>query len=463
MTGTTMKTVDDCLAAIDQQNAQLRAFITVAPERARQDAARIDAALAAGRKFGPVGGCVVSIKDNIDVAGLPTTCGSAKAFHTLPNRDATVSARLSAAGAAIIGKVNLHEFAFGGTTQNPHHGSCRNPWDPDRIPGGSSGGSGASVAAGMCQASLGSDTGGSIRIPAALNGVVGLRPTVGRVPNTGSTPVSPRFDTIGPLARDVATVAAVYEAIAGHDPADPISMPRPVDSFLAALGRGLRGLRIGIPRSYFHDDIHADLGLRIEEAQALFQSLGAQLVTIDLPDAASIQTIMTPMLLADAADFHRASLENPVSGLGADIRERMMIGYNSTGPDYARAMRAKERWTCCLADVFAKVDVILTPTVPGPAPLSEASKEMILATKDLTRFTFVWSFAEVPALSIPCGFTADGLPLGLQLVGPWWGEAGLLALGHAFQQETDHHMRHAPRGDRQQAWQGTQQEARHGR
>ena len=451
MTGPTLQAVERCLESIAEQDAKLRAFITVAAERARVDGARIDAGLAAGRRFGPLGGCVVSVKDNIDVAGLPTTCGSAKPFHTLPNHDAAVSARLAAAGAVVIGKVNLHEFAFGGTTQNPHHGACRNPWDPARIPGGSSGGSGASVAAGMCDASLGTDTGGSIRIPAALNGVVGLRPTVGRVPNTGSTPVSPRFDTIGPLAHDVATAAAVYEAIAGHDPADPISVDRPVDSFLAAVGRGVRGVRLGIPRSFFHDDIHADLGRRMEEAQAVFRSLGVELVAVDLPDAASIQQIMTPMLLADAADFHRAALEDPASGLGADIRERMMIGRNASGTDYARAMRAKERWMRGVSEAFEQVDAILTPTVAGPAPLAEASQEMIRATRDLTRFTFVWSFAEVPALSVPCGFTADGLPLGLQLVGAWWSEASLLALGHFFQRETDYHLRRARRHPQEQA------------
>lgn len=441
MTGSTLQAIEHALAVIDAQDDTLRAFITVAAAQARRDGARIDAARAAGRTFGPAGGCVVSIKDNIDVAGLPTTRGSAQAFHTLPTVDATVSARLHAAGAVIIGKANLHEFAFGGTTQNPHHGKCRNPWNPSRIPGGSSGGSGSSVAAGMCDASLGSDTGGSIRIPAALNGVVGLRPTVGRVPNTGSTPVSPRFDTIGPLARDVATAAAVYEAIAGYDPSDVTSVARPVDSFAAAVARGVRGLRIGIPRTFFHDDLHPALGLRMEEAQKVFLSLGVEFVAVDLPDAASTQAVMTPMLLADAADFHRAALEDPESGLGADIRERMMIGYRATGVDYARAMRFKERWTRSLADVFQRVDVILTPTVAGPAPSCEASQAMILATKDLTRFTFAWSFAEVPALSVPCGFTEDGLPLGMQLVGAWWSEATLLALGHAFQQATDHHLR----------------------
>jgi aspartyl-tRNA(Asn)/glutamyl-tRNA(Gln) amidotransferase subunit A len=219
-----------------------------------------------------------------------------------------------------------------------------------------------------------------------------------------------------------------------------------VDSFLAAVAQGARGLRVGIPKSFFFDDIHADLGLRMEEAQTVFRSMGVELTAIDLPDAASIQQIMTPMLLADAADFHRAALEDAQSGLGADIRERMMIGYRASGVDYARAMRAKERWERVVAQTFEKVDAILTPTVAGPAPLAEASQEMILATKDLTRFTFVWSFAEVPALSVPCGFTADGLPLGLQLVGPWWSETRLLALGHAFQQETDHHLRTAPNG-----------------
>ncbi len=441
MTGPTMQAVERCLAAIAAQDKQLRAFITVATERALRDAERVDHAIASGRSTGALSGRVVSVKDNIDVAGLPTTRGSAARFHTYPDSDATVCARLGATDAVVIGKVNLHEFAFGGTTQNPHHGPCRNPWDPSRIPGGSSGGSGASVAAGMCDASLGSDTGGSIRIPAALNGVVGLRPTVGRVPNTGSTPVSPRFDTIGPLARDVATTAAVYEAIAGYDPADPISVQRPVDSFLAAVGRGVKGIRIGVPRHFFFDDIHRDLGERMDDARRVLDSLGARFIEIDLPDAASIQSTMTPMLLADAADYHREALEDPASGLGADIRERMMIGYRATGIDYARAMRMKERWARILDETFRTVDVILTPTVAGPAPLAEESQQMILATRDLTRFTFVWSFAEVPALSVPCGFTSDNLPLGMQLVGPWWHESDLLALGHAFQRETDFHLR----------------------
>ena len=217
MTLTKRQKVEDYLESIHSQDSTLKAFITVMDTEARRDADLFDKKWQNGHQLSPAGGLVISIKDNIDVAGIPTTCGSSAEFHTLPKYDAEVSARLRNAGAILIGKVNLHEFAFGGTTQNPHHGLCKNPWDKTRIPGGSSGGSGVSVAARMCDASLGSDTGGSIRIPAALNGVNGLRPTVGRVSNRGSTPVRPRFDTIGPLGRDVATVAAVYEAIAGYD------------------------------------------------------------------------------------------------------------------------------------------------------------------------------------------------------------------------------------------------------
>lgn len=440
MTLTKRQKVEDYLESIHSQNSTLKAFITVVDTEARRDADLFDKKLQDGHQLSPAGGLVISIKDNIDVAGIPTTCGSSAEFHTLPKYDAEVSARLRNAGAILIGKVNLHEFAFGGTTQNPHHGLCKNPWDKTRIPGGSSGGSGVSVAARMCDASLGSDTGGSIRIPAALNGVTGLRPTVGRVSNRGSTPVSPRFDTIGPLARDVATVAAVYEAIAGYDANDNISVKCPVDSFAAAIGNGVNGLRIGIPESFFYEDIDAEIGHAMESAIKIFAQLGAEIKKINLSRAKDTQGLMTPMLLADAAFFHKAKLENPNSGIGLDIRERMMIGYNTTGLEYASSNRAKEYWTRDVSNIFNEVDAIITPTVSFAAPPAEKSSGMISTTKDLTRLTFVWSFAEVPAMSIPCGFTSEGLPMGLQLIGPWWKESTLFALGHSFQQETDFHL-----------------------
>lgn len=432
--------VEACLARIAAHDARLRSFITVTGDVAREAADAADAASAAGRHTGPLGGLAVSVKDNIDMAGVPTTCGSAAAFTHVPREDSAVVAKLRGAGAALVGKVNLHEFAFGGTTQNLHHGPCRNPWDPARIPGGSSGGSGASVAAGFCEASLGSDTGGSIRIPAALNGVVGLRPTVGRVSNFGSTPVSPRFDTIGPLAHDAAVVAAVYEAIAGFDPRDALSARQPVHSFAAACARGLAGLRIGVPRSFFFDDLDPDLGRCLEEAMRVLARVGATVSATTVEGAREVQAQMTPMLLADAADFHRERLRDEQSGLGADVRERMMIGTRVTGTEYAAAMRAKEAWTRRVHELFETVDAVLVPTVAFGAPLAEQSLAMIAATKDLTRFTFAWSFAEVPALSVPCGFTRQGLPLGMQLVGPWWEEARLLAIAHAFQRETDFHL-----------------------
>jgi len=440
MTLTKRQKVEEYLESIQKQDSSLRAFITVMDTEARRDADLFDKRLLEGIQLSPAGGLVISIKDNIDVAGIRTTCGSSAEFHTFPKHDAEVSARLRNAGAILIGKVNLHEFAFGGTTQNPHHGLCKNPWDKTRIPGGSSGGSGVSVAARMCDASLGSDTGGSIRIPAALNGVTGLRPTVGRVSNRGSSPVSPRFDTIGPLGRDVATVAAVYEAIAGYDANDNISVKCPVDSFAAAIGNSISGLRIGIPESFFYEDIDTEIGHAMESAIKIFDQLGAKIRKINLNRAKDTQGLMTPMLLADAALFHKAKLENPMSGIGLDIRERMMIGYNTTGMEYARSNRAKEGWTRDVSNIFEEVDAIITPTVSFVAPPAENSLGMIATTKDLTRLTFVWSFAEVPAMSIPCGFTREGLPMGLQLIGPWWQESRLFALGHAFQQETNFHL-----------------------
>jgi aspartyl-tRNA(Asn)/glutamyl-tRNA(Gln) amidotransferase subunit A len=256
--------------------------------------------------------------------------------------------------------------------------------------------------------------------------------------------VSPRFDTIGPLAHDAATVAAVHEALSGHDRVDPISQPQPVESFAAACSRGVAGLRIGVPRRFFFDDLDPDLARSMEAAIALLARLGAQLRTLDVDGAEDVQAQMTPMLMADAAHFHRERLADEHSGLGADVRERMLIGTRTSGCEYAASMRAKEAWTSRVRALFEEVDVVLTPTVGFGAPLAEVSMQMIAATKNLTRMTFVWSFAEVPALSVPCGFTRDGLPLGMQLVGPWWQEARLLALAHAYQLETDHHLRRPP-------------------
>ena len=429
---TIVEKVDLHLARQASLNDELRALITTMDADALQQAAAATGA-------GPLEGLTVAVKDNIDVAGAPTTAGSAFFADHVANSDATVSARLRAAGAVIIGKANLHEFAFGGTTQNPHHGRCRNPWNPDCIPGGSSGGSGASVAAGMCDVSLGTDTGGSIRIPAALNGVVGLRPTVGRVPNTGSVPVSGQFDTIGPLAYSVGEAAAVFEAIAGHDPACEMSIDQPVESWTSVRARGFHGLRVGVPRSFFFEGIDDEVDRAVRAMVGTLSDLGLSVCDVDLPGVEAVHQQMSNVLLCDAAAYHRKRLEEMPERFGDDVRERMMIGYKTSGIDHADGQAAQRRWRRQVEALFQSVDLVVTPTVGFAAPRIADSARMIEATRGLTRLTFPWSFAQVPALSLPCGFTRDGLPIGAQLVGRHFDEALLFAAADAVQDVTDFH------------------------
>ncbi|OAN81967.1 hypothetical protein A8B78_00255 [Jannaschia sp. EhC01] len=434
--------VDLQLARQKRLDPTLHAIITPMADTARADAAQ-RGALASG----PLSGLTVALKDNIDAAGVHSTAGSAFFADRVANSDATVTARLRAAGAVLMGKLNLHEFAFGGTTQNPHHGSCRNPWDTACIPGGSSGGSGVAPAAGFCDVALGTDTGGSIRIPAALNGVVGLRPTVGRVPSTGSVPVSAMFDTIGPLAYRAADVAMVFEAIAGHDPACEMSVDVPVESWLSVRARGVSGLRVGVPNAFFFEGIDPEVAAAVQRLIATLGDLGMSVHGVDLPGIEAVHAQMTNVLLCDAAAYHRDRLEQAPECFGADVLERMMIGYTTSGIDHAAGVIAQRHWRRQVEGLFDHVDLIVTPSVGFAAPQVAESAQMIEATRGLTRLTFPWSFAQVPALSLPCGFTGAGLPIGAQLVGRHFGEAVLLAVADAVQEATDFHLQRPPLWD----------------
>ncbi|WP_144639347.1 amidase [Bordetella genomosp. 13] len=438
MTDTLVRRTQACLDAIERDNAALKAMISVNP--AAQDEARA-AEAAAARGHGPATGLVVSLKDNIDTAGLRTTMGSAFYADHVPQHDAPVTTRLRESGCVIVGKANLHEFAFGGTTQNPHHGLGRNPWNRDAIPGGSSGGSGSSVAAGMCEVSLGTDTGGSIRIPAALNGVVGLRPTHGAVPNTGCYPVSAAYDTIGPLARTVADVARVHEIIAGHDAGDDCCPPRDTRSWVQAYLRGVRGLRIGVPEAWCYADVDPEVLRLVQDAVHVLADLGADVRRIELPEAPEAQHALMPMVHADAAAVHAARLESEPGRFGADVLGRLQVGAAVTGPQYGAHLRFKERWLRRVDDTFQEVDVILTPTCPVTAPLAGDSQRMLETTRGLTRFTYAWSLAGTPALSVPVGFASNGMPAAMQLVAPRWHDARVLGLGARYQQATEHHLR----------------------
>jgi len=332
------------LDAIAQWDPLVKAMITVDEQGARRAAEAADRAAAEGRSLGLLHGIPIVVKDNIDTADLRTTYASGFFHQNVPRQDATVVRRLRQAGAVIVGKSTLHEFAFGVRSTNPVIGQCRNPWDPSRIPGGSSGGSGVALATGMAELALGTDTGGSVRIPAALNGVSGLRPTVGRVSNHGCMPVSPTHDTIGPMARCVEDVALLFAVIAGYDRADPVSQDKELANFLPRLRDGIAGRRIGRPRSHYFDNVSAAVGAAFEEALRALGRLGAQIVDVDVPGAGQAHEWATAMIYSDACAFHAERLAEGGDRWAAQTLERMRMGLRYTGVDYARAMRQREEW-----------------------------------------------------------------------------------------------------------------------
>jgi aspartyl-tRNA(Asn)/glutamyl-tRNA(Gln) amidotransferase subunit A len=381
---------------------------------------------------------------NVDVAGVPTTAASGILRDNIASANAFVVDRLIRNGAVIIGKANLHEWVFGPTSQSLHFGPVRNPWNTGHIAGGSSGGSGASVAADMCVASIGSDTAGSIRLPASFNGVAGLRPTVGRISSTGALPVSPPFDTLGPLARRVSDVARIFAAIAGHDPQDPISQDQPMPNFLATLNEPVKGMRVGIMRRWFYDDLDADIAAAMENAIEAYRSLGVEFVDIDLVEPEQAQQNLTfTMVPADAMRLHAARIAERASDYGADVLMRMRLGEKVSGMQYAASMRWMENWRHRLRGVFRGVDAILSPTTPATAPASQGL-DFGQAIRKIPRFSCVWPIAGIPSLAVPCGISSKGLPMSLELAGAWFNEPAVLRLGHAYQGITDHDLRTAP-------------------
>ena len=434
--------VDSYLERIDARNASLNVYLTVMAEEARTAARAAERALRDTDGLGPLHGVPIALKDNYAVAGVRMTAGSRFLYDHVAATDAEVVTRLRAAGAIVLGKLNMHEWAIGATTRNPHYGACRNPWDADRIPGGSSGGSGAAVAADMAAASLGTDTGGSVRIPAALNGVCGLRPTVGRISNRGVIPVSWTFDTVGPLARRAEDVARLLQALAGYDPEDLTCVNQPASDYLSGLRQGVQGLRIGLLGGHFQTELQPEVRDAIARAAQVYASLGAQIEELELAEAEMTIERTSEMLLAEAAAYHQPRLAERAEDFGPDVLTRLRIGAGVSGSQYARNRQEQRRWQRELDRAFRRFDILLAPTCGMPAPGIESS-EGVETTRLLTRFTYPFSLAEVPVLSLPCGF-CDGLPVGLQLVAPHWQEARLLQVAWAYQQETDWHLQRPP-------------------
>jgi aspartyl-tRNA(Asn)/glutamyl-tRNA(Gln) amidotransferase subunit A len=430
------------LARIELVDDDVGAYITVAAESALEEARAADEALERGSLLGPLHGLPVALKDNIETRGLRTTMGSAFFRDNIPAQDAEVAARLRRAGAVVLGKATLHEFAYGATNDNAHFGPCRNPWDLGRIPGGSSGGSGAAVAAGLCAASLGTDTGGSVRIPAALTGVSALRPSDGRVSLSGVFATTWTFDTVGPIARSVDDLAALIAVLAGYDDRDPRSVDAPVAAYEAALGAGIERMRVGIPRNFYFDDVDADIVALVRAAADVLASAGAELVELDLPGADDAVVDTTEMIKAEAYAIHRGRLDRDPGRFGDGVRRRLELGRSISGADYALHRERARSWIRTVKRAFEDVDVILAPSTGTTAP--PAGSEMIETTQRLVRLTYGWSLAGLPALSLPCGLSDDGLPVGLQLAAPKLGEATLLRAGAAYQQATGWHLLEPP-------------------
>jgi aspartyl-tRNA(Asn)/glutamyl-tRNA(Gln) amidotransferase subunit A len=454
----------DRIAAVEPK---VGAFLTVTEAEALAAAADVDRRVAAGEDVGPLAGVPIGLKDVICTEGIRTTAASKMLEHFVPAYDATVTARLRKAGAVVVGKCNCDEFAMGSSTENSALGVTRNPWDGTRVAGGSSGGSAVAVAARECHASLGTDTGGSIRLPAAFCGVVGLKPTYGRVSRYGVIAYASSLDQVGPFARDVGDTAVLLETIAGFDPRDATSSPRPVPSYTAALGGGMRGLRLGLPREYFVEGMQPEVEAAVRAAVRGLEQLGASVEPVSLPHTE--YAIATYYLIATAEassnlaryDGVRYGLRAPAqslgemyqasraAGFGAEVKRRIMLGTYALSAGYYDAyyLKAQQVRTLIRRDfdaAFAKVDALVTPIAPTTAfRLGEKTDDpLTMYLSDL--FTISVNLAGLPGLSVPCGFDAAGLPIGLQVIGKPFDEATVLRIGAAHEQSTDWHRKAPP-------------------
>ena len=431
-----------CLERIQAIDGRLHSFITVTAELALEQARQSEKELASGRDRGPLHGIPVALKDLYATKGIRTTCHSRVLENWVPDHDATAAAKLAAAGAVLLGKLGMHEFAFGGPSIDAPFPAVRNPWNVDHIPGGSSSGSGAALAAGLCLGSLGSDTGGSVRHPAAHCGIVGIKPTYGRVSRYGVVPLSWSLDHAGPMARTVEDCATLLQVIAGYDAKDPVSVDAPVPDFRAGLGQDVRGIRIGVPRAgWFNENLGVDQETMtvFEEALKAFERLGAKLVEIDGRPFALARKPNQTILVCEAYAYHEQRLQEAPERYGTSVRRRILEGAFLTAADYIQAQRARVALNEAIRVNFDRVDVFVAPTMARP-PETFAALDPDEANRR-PNFTNPFNLTGLPAISIPCGFTRNGLPAGLQIGGRAFEEARVLGIAHAYEQATPWHER----------------------
>ncbi len=439
------------LERVTALDGTLKSFITVCAETALDAARQAEGELVAGRARGPLHGVPIGLKDLYNTAGVRTTGGSRILADAVPAEDATVVARLKAAGAIVLGKLNMHEFAYGPEGLNDHYGHARNPWDASatRIAGGSSSGSGVAVAAGLLPAALGSDTGGSIRIPASLCGITGLKPTYGRASRAGVLPLSWSLDHVGPMTRTAADCALMLGPMAGYDPADPTTSVLPVPDYCHALTGDVKGLRVGVLRRFFLEAAGPEVRQAVERAAKTLESLGAVVDEVELPSVADVAAASFAIVGAEALAYHAEWLRTRPADYQPDVGQRLRMGAFITGLQYVRGQQARALVGAEVDGALARRDVLLAPTTPLAATvLGETETTLGDGPADvraaLIRLTRPFNFSGHPACSLPCGFTAAGLPIGLQLVGRPFDEATVLRTADAYQRATDWHTRRPP-------------------
>jgi aspartyl-tRNA(Asn)/glutamyl-tRNA(Gln) amidotransferase subunit A len=424
------------LRRIAQLDPRLNCFITITPELALQQARQAEIEIGQGNYRGTLHGIPLALKDLYETQGIRTTAGSTFFADYIPEADAAVVQKLKDAGAVLVGKLNMHEIALGVTNENPHYGDCCNPWDLTRITGGSSGGNAAALAAGLCMGAMGSDTGGSVRIPASLCGVVGLKPTYGRVSLRGVIPLSWNLDHAGPMGRCVRDVAILLQTVAGYDPQDAWSVEMPVGDYLGLPEDGIKGWRIALAANdYFTDPeiVDAEVHEAVGHAARAFEDLGAVVEKVPFPnarEAAMANGLMTP---SDGAAFHHQRLDENPQGFGADVLKRLQIGAAYSSTEYIQARRMQTILRCQFNEFFNEFDLLLTPTTPITAP-ERGSADPFDRPRLLTRFTAPFNLTGLPALSVPCGWSSEKLPIGLQVVGKSWAEAKILTAGRLYEQ-----------------------------
>jgi aspartyl-tRNA(Asn)/glutamyl-tRNA(Gln) amidotransferase subunit A len=434
------------LTRLEAVEPLLNSFITLLSEQAVEEARVAEHEIQSGQYRGPLHGIPIGLKDLFYVKGVRNTSGSKIFDHFIPDYDSTLALRLREAGTILLGKLNLHQFAYGPTGENPDYGNMHNPWDTERIPGGSSGGSASATASGQCTLAMGTDTGGSIRIPSALCGLVGLKPTYGRLSRYGMTVLSWSQDHPGPMTRAVEDCALVMNAVAGYDPRDPSSADRSIPDFTQSLTENIKGLRVGVPKEPFEDPIDSEVEHFVRSAIELLGKLGATIHEISWPMYHESKAISSTILMAEATAYHSQLMKRQGSRLDPKVRLRLEAGLLISAVDYIQAQRARRLFYQQSCDLFKKVDLLVGPAVPITACNIGTEEVRIGSTLSgviplLTQYTRPFNLNGFPAITVPCGFSKNGLPIGFQLAGKPFDEATVLRAAFAYEQATEWHQR----------------------